>query len=113
MVKVASNGRLIIRPFNAGAIIPAGKEFDSVIAGIGRGDPRRSRLGDRLFPGFGLLQQRRRRPDQEPDAAVAAERGARAGPEELHSPGSLLCRPAHAAQRRSVGHEQEAAEIRG
>ncbi len=32
-VKVASNGRLIIRPFNAGAIIPAGKEFDSVIAG--------------------------------------------------------------------------------
>ena len=32
-VKVASNGRLIIRPFNAGALIPAGKEFDSVIAG--------------------------------------------------------------------------------
>ncbi len=32
-VKVASNGRLIIKPYNAGAIIPAGKEFDSVIAG--------------------------------------------------------------------------------
>jgi TRAP-type mannitol/chloroaromatic compound transport system substrate-binding protein len=33
VVKVASNGRLIIRTFNAGALIPAGKEFDSVIAG--------------------------------------------------------------------------------
>lgn len=32
-VKVASNGRLIIKPYNAGAIIPAGKEFDSVISG--------------------------------------------------------------------------------
>jgi TRAP-type mannitol/chloroaromatic compound transport system substrate-binding protein len=32
-VKVASDGRLVITPFNAGAIIPAGKEFDSVIAG--------------------------------------------------------------------------------
>ncbi len=32
-VKVASNGRLIVKPYNAGAIIPAGKEFDSVIAG--------------------------------------------------------------------------------
>jgi TRAP-type mannitol/chloroaromatic compound transport system substrate-binding protein len=32
-VKIASDGRLVITPFNAGAIIPAGKEFDSVIAG--------------------------------------------------------------------------------
>jgi len=33
LVKVASNGRLIVRTFNAGAIVPAGKEFDSVLAG--------------------------------------------------------------------------------
>jgi TRAP-type mannitol/chloroaromatic compound transport system substrate-binding protein len=33
MVKIASDGRLVITPYNAGAIIPAGKEFDSVIAG--------------------------------------------------------------------------------
>jgi len=33
MVKEASNGRLIITTYNAGAIIPAGKEFDGAIAG--------------------------------------------------------------------------------
>jgi TRAP-type mannitol/chloroaromatic compound transport system substrate-binding protein len=33
LVKTASDGRLVITPYNAGAIIPAGKEFDSVIAG--------------------------------------------------------------------------------
>jgi TRAP-type mannitol/chloroaromatic compound transport system substrate-binding protein len=33
LVKKASDGRLIIKPFNAGAIIPAGKEFDSVLSG--------------------------------------------------------------------------------
>lgn len=33
LVKEASDGRLIITPYNAGAIIPAGKEFDSVLAG--------------------------------------------------------------------------------
>lgn len=33
MVKEASGGRLIITPYNAGAIIPAGKEFDSVLSG--------------------------------------------------------------------------------
>ena len=66
---------------------------------IGRGDPRRSRLGDRLFLGIGFLQQCRRRPDQEPDATVAAERRACAGQKELHPAGSLLCRPSHAAQR--------------
>ncbi len=33
LVKEASGGRLLITPFNAGAIIPAGKEFDSVLSG--------------------------------------------------------------------------------
>lgn len=33
MVEEASDGRLIITPYNAGAIIPAGKEFDSVLSG--------------------------------------------------------------------------------
>ncbi len=33
IVKDASDGRLIITPYNAGAIIPAGKEFDGVISG--------------------------------------------------------------------------------
>lgn len=33
MVNTASDGRLIIKPYNAGAIIPAGKEFDSVMNG--------------------------------------------------------------------------------
>ena len=33
LVKEASDGRLIITPYNAGAIIPAGKEFDSVLSG--------------------------------------------------------------------------------
>jgi TRAP-type mannitol/chloroaromatic compound transport system substrate-binding protein len=32
-VKDASNGELIITPFTAGSIIPAGKEFDSVMSG--------------------------------------------------------------------------------
>ncbi|MBI9100966.1 MAG: TRAP transporter substrate-binding protein DctP [Spirochaetales bacterium] len=33
MVEEASDGRLVISTYNAGAIIPAGKEFDAVIAG--------------------------------------------------------------------------------
>ncbi len=33
LVKEASAGRLLITPYNAGAIIPAGKEFDSVLSG--------------------------------------------------------------------------------
>jgi len=33
LVKEASGGRLIVTPYNAGAIIPAGKEFDSVLSG--------------------------------------------------------------------------------
>ena len=33
LVEEASDGRLIITPYNAGAIIPAGKEFDSVLSG--------------------------------------------------------------------------------
>ncbi len=33
LVKEASDGRLIVTPYNAGAIIPAGKEFDSVLSG--------------------------------------------------------------------------------
>jgi len=33
MVEEASDGRLVITTYNAGAIIPAGKEFDSVLSG--------------------------------------------------------------------------------
>jgi TRAP-type mannitol/chloroaromatic compound transport system substrate-binding protein len=33
LVEEASGGRLIIKPYNAGAIIPAGKEFDAVLSG--------------------------------------------------------------------------------
>ncbi len=33
LVEEASGGRLVITPYNAGAIIPAGKEFDSVLSG--------------------------------------------------------------------------------
>ncbi len=32
-VEKATDGRLVITPYNAGAIIPAGKEFDSVLSG--------------------------------------------------------------------------------
>ena len=33
MVNEASDGRLVVTPYNAGAIIPAGKEFDAVLSG--------------------------------------------------------------------------------